>query len=156
MDGFVGFWLQVQAVLTTGFEPRAFCIPILRLNCSATPNPDQICIYADTEGRTAIIIKACWHSTVSVHVILGYVYKGLHIFRSIWDQIHYGTDLISLHRTGSKLEQFGSICSHLHNGSHLVQVSRSDLICTRSTKSHVNMCLIHTNFVPVPNRSAPV
>ena len=39
---------------------------------------------------------------------LGYVYTGSDMFRSVWDQIHSGTDPLCLHGTGSKLERYGS------------------------------------------------
>ena len=56
---------------------------------------------------------------------LGYVYKGSDIFRSVWDRIHYGTDPLCLHVTGSKLGRYGSILDHIHKWTHLVLDSRS-------------------------------
>ena len=81
----------------------------------------------------------------------GYVYTSSDIFRSIWDRIHYDTDPLCLHETGSKLEQYGSIWDHLHKWTHLVPDSRSDPY--RIIRSRVNTRLIHTDFVPVPNGS---
>ena len=59
-------------------------------------------------------------------VDLGYVYTGSDMFRSVWDRIHYGTDPLCLHGTGSKLERYSSIWDHLHKWIHLVPDSRSD------------------------------
>ena len=55
-----------------------------------------------------------------------YVYMGSDMFRSVWDRIHYGTDPLCLHGTGSKLERYGSIWDHVHKWTHLVPDSRSD------------------------------
>ena len=40
--------------------------------------------------------------------VSGYLFKGLDAFRSIWDQIHYGMDLLFVHGATSKLEPQGS------------------------------------------------
>ena len=56
---------------------------------------------------------------------LGYVYTESDMFRSVWDQIHYGMDSLCLHRTGSKLERYSSIWDHFHKDTHLVPDSRS-------------------------------
>ena len=48
------------------------------------------------------------------------------MFRFVWDRIHYGTDPLCLHGTGSKLERYGSIWDRLDKWTHLVPDSRSD------------------------------
>ena len=58
---------------------------------------------------------------------LGYVYMGSDMIRSIWDQIHYGTDPLCLHGTSLKLERHTSTWGHLLEWNHLVPDSRSNL-----------------------------
>ena len=48
------------------------------------------------------------------------------MFRSVWDRIHYGSDPLCLHGTGSKLERYGSVWDHFRKWTHLVPDSRSD------------------------------
>ena len=57
---------------------------------------------------------------------LGYVYTGSGIFTSVCDRIHYGTDPLCSHGTGSKLERYGCIWNHVHKWAHLAADSRSD------------------------------
>ena len=63
---------------------------------------------------------------VFVLEVLGYVYTGSDMFRSVWNRSHSGTDTLCLHGTGSKLERYGSTKDHLHKWTHLVPDSRSD------------------------------
>ena len=58
--------------------------------------------------------------------VLGYVYTGSDMFRSVWNRSHSGTDTLCLHGTGSKLERYGSTKDHLNKWTHLVPDSRSD------------------------------
>ena len=75
------------------------------------------------------------------------------MFRSVWDQIHSGMDIICLHRTGSYLN---SIVPHgITFISGPIWYQRADLIHTGSTWSHVNIRLTNTNFMLVPKGSSP-
>ena len=67
------------------------------------------------------------HDNVVIGSYLGHVYTGSYMFRSVWDQIHYGTDPLCLHGTGLNLERHGSIWDHLYKWTrYLVPDSRSD------------------------------
>ena len=48
------------------------------------------------------------------------------MFRSVWDRIHYRTDPLCFHGTGTKLERYGFIWDILNKWIHLVTNSISD------------------------------
>ena len=73
------------------------------------------------------------------------------MFRSVWDQIHYGMDTIYLHRTGSDLNSI--VPYGIASGP--IWYQRADLIHTGSIWSHVNIRLTNTNFILVPKGSSP-
>ena len=70
-----------------------------------------------------------------------------YMFRSVWDQIHYGMDTICSHRTGSNFNSMVPYRITFVSGP--ISYQRADLIHTGSTRFHVNIRLTHTNFIPV-------
>ena len=78
------------------------------------------------QQREQILQKKNSHVFLFIHILLGYVYTGSDMFRSVWNRIHYDRDLLCLHGTGLKLERIGSIWDRLHKWTHLVPDSRSD------------------------------
>ena len=93
------------------------------------------------QQREDILQKKKYHVFLFLHILLGYVYTGSDMFRSVWDRIHYGRDLLCLRGTVSKLEWNSSIWDHLHKWAHLVPDSRSD------------PCRIHQ--IPCKHKSPP-
>ena len=85
-------------------------------------------------------------SKMDVHEIIN-----SYMFRSVWDQIHYGMDTICLHRTGSNLNSIVSYGITFISGP--IWYQRADH--TGSTWSHVNIRLTNTNFILVPKGSSP-
>ena len=67
-----------------------------------------------------------FHADSFIFIALGYVYTGSDMFRSIWVRIHYGTDPLCLHGTGSKPKRYGSMWDHLFKWTHLVPDSGCD------------------------------
>ena len=64
------------------------------------------------------------------------------------------TDLLCLHGTGSKLEQYGSIWDHLHKWTYLLPDSRSDPYWIHQVPCKHKATRI--SFVPVPNGPGPM
>ena len=114
-------------ILPTLNRDDAFCYAVLTSNFLELKESYLIILDPEAEG------------------LLGYVYTGSDKFRSVWDQIHCGTDPLCLHGTSSKLERYGSIWDRLHKWTHFVPYSSSNPY--RIISLYVDTRLIHTNFV---------
>ena len=127
------------------------------------PKKPAVSYWSVSQLRVLTILANLYESSLHmlnpcVRGILRYVYTRSDIFRFIRDRIHYGTNPICPHGTGSKLERYGSIWDHLHKWTNLVPDSRSDpyrihhVLCpwTRVNERLVRTKLSWFQMDPVP------